>query len=259
MNKTVWMLWLQGWDKAPSISQTCVDSWKYYNPGWDVKLLDEQNVLEYLDIDEELPGLKTNNISLSNIIRISLIKKYGGVWADSTLFCNKSLDDWLPEGAFLFNRPSAQRMICDWFISGSGDSSIIDMWHNVTMQYWKWRIKETDQYEQHYGWSHMLFEKCYQGNELFKKTWDATQKIEASCTGIRGIGPHYFVPYNVFFKNKVSEEEIERIDSQVDPVYKLTYKIDTDWRNNGIHPGSQKIITPYFKKSSIDYLFNTIA
>lgn len=258
MNKTVWMLWLQGWDKSPSISRTCVESWKYYNPDWDIKLLDLESVGDYIDLEETLPNLNTNNISLSNIIRISLIKKYGGVWADSTLFCNRSLDEWLPEGTFLFNKPSPQRMMCDWFISGSGECPIIDIWYDATIQYWKWRISETDQFEQQYGWSHMLFQKCYEAVPVFRDTWDKVEKIEASCVSGRGLGPHYFVPYDYFFKNRVTNKEKDRISSQVDPVYKLTYKVDTDWRNNGIHPDDREILTTSKPNSSVDYLLNTI-
>ena len=57
MNKTVWMLWLQGWDKSPSISRTCVESWKYYNPDWDIKLLDLESVCDYIDLEDTLPNL----------------------------------------------------------------------------------------------------------------------------------------------------------------------------------------------------------
>ena len=104
----------------------------------------------------------------------------------------------------------------------------------------------------------MLFQKCYDASEAFKETWDNVEKIEASCASGRGVGPHYFVPYNYFFKNRVTNKEKDRIASKVDPVYKLTYKVDTNWRSNGIHPGEQKIITLAEPNSSVEYLLNTI-
>lgn len=259
MNKKIWMLWLQGWDNAPSLSKKCVESWRYYNPDWNVILLDSSNISEYLDLDKVFPRLNTNNISFSNIIRISLIKKFGGVWADSTLFCNKPLNDWLKvEDTFLFNKPSNTRMICDWFIKGTSSSKIILDWYKATENYWKWRIEKTDQYEQRYGWSHDLFKKCYNNSSEFKTIWDSTLKIEASTIGIRGKGPHLFVPYERYFNQLITIEDKNRIDSKLDPVYKLTYKVNTNWRSNGIHPGNEKIVTPYIIGSPIDYILNSI-
>ena len=261
MNKTIWMLWLQGWDNAPDICLKCVESWKYYNPDWKVVLLNASNYSNYIDLDKTLPGLNTNNISLSNVIRISLIKEYGGVWADSTLFCNKSLDKWLPEDSFLFSNPFPKRMICDWFIFGERSSKIITDWYNSTIQYWKWRIENTDQYEQVYGWSHELFKRCYLKSDSFRKTWNSKDHIEASTSGNRGLGPHYFTPYHKYFFSSLTEEEKNRIDSKVDPLYKLTYKVKTNWKNpnnRGIHPGNEKINVKYSDKSPINYLLNTI-
>jgi len=261
MNKTIWMLWLQGWDRAPTISDKCVESWKYHNPDWDIILLDENNYSNYIDLDKTLPGLNTNNISLSNIIRVSLIKEYGGVWADSTLFCNKSLDKWLPEDSFLFSNPSPTRMICSWFIFGERSSKIITDWYNSTVEYWKWRIENTDQYEQVYGWSHELFKKCYLKSDSFRKIWDSKDHIQASTSGNRGLGPHYFVPYEKYFFAPKNDEDVKRINSKVDPVYKLSYKVKTDWRNTnnrGIHPGNEKIKTPYISGGILDYLLETI-
>ena len=261
MNKKIWILWLQGWDKAPNISLRCVESWRHYNPEWEVVLLDSKNISQYLNLEEVLPGLDTNNISLSNIIRISLIQKYGGVWADSTLYCNRSLDEWLPSSAFLFHQPTPDRMISDWFIAGTPESPIIQTWYSATIQWWRLRIEHTNQYEQRYGWSHSLFGLCYNQNKLFKDTWDNTLKIGADCspTSPRGSGPHYFVPYHEYYFTPMSQAEKDIIDSKVDPVYKLSYKVNTDWRSpdsKGIHPGQEKIITPYVSGSCIDYLLN---
>ena len=34
--------------------------------------------------------------SLSDILRISLLHEFGGVWVDATVYCNRPIDEWLP-------------------------------------------------------------------------------------------------------------------------------------------------------------------
>ena len=67
---------------------------------WDVVELTEKNIEQYVTIEGLIPEYasnKINRIALSEIIRIELLKTYGGLWIDATTFCNKPLDRWLPE------------------------------------------------------------------------------------------------------------------------------------------------------------------
>lgn len=262
MKKVIWMLWNQGWDNAPDISHKCVNSWKYHNPDWDIILLDSNNLLDYIPLDSELPNLKTNNISLGDIVRLSLMKHHGGIWADSTVFCNKPLCDWLPEGTFLFSTPMVGRRVASWFMKSEENSYIMDKWHSVMIDYWKWRISKTDQYEQRYGWIFSLFDHCYDTDSRFAEIWDSTKKL--SCrhdTGGRGIGPHFFCPYEKYFYEELTDNIKSVIDLKIHPVYKLSYKTNTQWRNGecrGIHPSDEKININYLRGGSLDYLLNTV-
>jgi mannosyltransferase OCH1-like enzyme len=51
MIKTIFILWFQGFDNAPIIVKKCVDSWKHYNPDWNIILLDHTNLCKYIDLD----------------------------------------------------------------------------------------------------------------------------------------------------------------------------------------------------------------
>ena len=127
MNKTIWTCWFQGWDSAPDLCVRCLDSWKHYNPDWKIIELDENNYRDYADIDSVLPGVETNRTAFSDILRLFLLNEYGGVWADSTLFCNKPLDDWLSiEDTFVFTRDDIK--IASWFIGATDDSYVISKW-----------------------------------------------------------------------------------------------------------------------------------
>ena len=262
MNNTIWITWFQGWDNAPEISQKCLESWKHYNPDWNIIQLDSENYKDYCNIDKVLPGLRTNNISLSDILRLFLLKENGGVWVDSTLFCNKPLDLWIYDinDSFLFTRED--KMIATWFIATKSNSHIIDVWYNNMVNYWKYRISETDPFEQQYGWIHSLFRHSYSQDEKFRTIFDSWNKIDCLSDGSqRGRGPHFFAPYVKYFYNPISNEIKNRIDSKVDPVYKLSYKVNTDWRSSdarGIHPTNQKLKMNYPCNSELNYLLETI-
>ena len=41
-NKTIWILWLQGWENAPWLQQRVAESWIKNNPDWSIKLINEE-------------------------------------------------------------------------------------------------------------------------------------------------------------------------------------------------------------------------
>ena len=52
MDKNIFLLWLQGWDKAPWLQKKVLESWILNNEGWNIELLDIKNISDYVnDID----------------------------------------------------------------------------------------------------------------------------------------------------------------------------------------------------------------
>jgi hypothetical protein len=253
---------MQGWDRAPNISQICARSWVQNNPDWQIVLLDRHSILEWIEIGDVLPGLETNYISTSDIYRLLLLSKFGGVWADATLFCNRPLDDWLDTPFFVFDRPMQDRMIASWFIKADRDSFMVNRWLAETISYWKGRIRSTNQYDLDKGWIHRLFAKCYADDEDFRDAWDSVEKIsaEVGTKQARGKGPSYFTPYAKSFREELTEDIKQVIDSKIHPVYKLTYKVGPTWRNRTpgtYHPEDEILNIEFRAGGSIDYLLRT--
>lgn len=101
--KTIWMLWDTGFDNAPDAVKRSYDSWNEYNPEWAIKginLSEAELLTEVHKIGTEgyLSDAVWKSMSIqakSDYIRISLLHKYGGVWADTSLHCNQPVDDWI--------------------------------------------------------------------------------------------------------------------------------------------------------------------
>lgn len=95
----VWISWLQGYDSAPDIVKKCVKSIQN-STNHPVNLIDLKNIQTYLDLppyimEKYKKGIITN-AQFSDILRMSLLSEYGGLWIDATVF----IPDVIPEPVF---------------------------------------------------------------------------------------------------------------------------------------------------------------
>lgn len=221
MIKTIFILWFQGFDNAPEIVKRCLQSWIYYNPDWNIIKLDDSNLQKYIDIDE----FRNNEIGLwhlSDIIRVLLLEKYGGVWADATTFCNHSLTNWLEpfikNGYFAFSRPSNEFLFSSWFVYSEPQHYISHKIKESITKYFRVN-KKSDVYLI----LHQLINELYFNDSEFKQLCD---KVPYFSSGIssNGIGPLFLQAIDLF--NKLTPEIKALIDSKMIPLFKLTYKCD---------------------------------
>lgn len=137
----IWMYWEQGWSSAPVVVQQCAISWERLNPEYQLVRLDGQTVEDYLGPDQEAMILARRcPVQLrSDIIRLLFLSRFGGVWADATLFCSRPLRNWLPpfpdNGAFFFSSPGQDRLIASWFVTANARSEIISAHLNELTSY----------------------------------------------------------------------------------------------------------------------------
>lgn len=151
--KKLFMYWHQGWDEAPDVVKRCAETWQRHNPAWDIYLLDANSIANKINLPPAAKALNLPLPALSDVIRICLLKKYGGVWADATLWCVRPLDDWIDSvcagtGFFAYDKPGVDRPISSWFLAASRDCRIVDLWHSGVRHL----LAKTQAYAQHYRW-----------------------------------------------------------------------------------------------------------
>ncbi|MCA0029721.1 capsular polysaccharide synthesis protein [Mesorhizobium sp. B263B2A] len=219
--KTIWILWLQGIDSAPQIVKACVASWRRMNPNWTVQILARTNLVGFLpDVDDpnSVLSMSLSDATYSDILRIELLCRYGGVWVDATCYCLKPLDEWLydlmSEGFFAFERPAPTRMLSSWFLAAVQSSYLTHQWRRLVHQHWQNRADDPD-----YFWFHHLFGEAYQEDKKFRALWDRVPKISAE-------GAHIFAPYETRFLGAISDEDRDIVSLAKLPVLKLTHKVD---------------------------------
>lgn len=257
--KIIWFLWLQGLGKAPLVVKECYESWLKHNPDWQLILLDENNISNHIDLPDYSRKNNITKQAYSDILRINLLAKYGGVWADATCFCVKPLDEWLPEyittGFFAFERPGPDRMISSWFIASAKYNYITSTYKNKVNAYWDavpvltfiessgWRFLKRKLQRKGpqiwfsyfvytmlkvypYFWFHYLFEHIYLKDDQFKQLWDDTPKLSAD-------GPHQLQTIGLF--KLLDEAAKAEIGQRRSPVYKLTWKYElSDYKDGNV-------------------------
>jgi hypothetical protein len=176
--KTIWILWLQGWDDAPELIKEIKESWVRHNPGWNVELVSEANLSNYIDV--YLPP-DASSAAKSDIIRLNLLYAHGGVWADATLLCMSPLDVWVydalePEGFWMYH--NGEDRPCSWFIISMKSNYIITKWKEACDEYWRDK-KEAD----YYFWMDSLFMNILQSDEKFRSIWNNVPYLDCEAVG----------------------------------------------------------------------------
>ena len=143
LNKTIWMCWFQGEDhkSMPKLNRKCINRWKELNPTWQVNVLSDKTIVdyvpEYFDIVKN-SKFNRNYQAKSDLLRLLLLNKYGGVWVDVSVYPVQSLDDFISDilndvGFFTYRWPTrisaTQVETVSWFlVADSPNHYLIRTW-----------------------------------------------------------------------------------------------------------------------------------
>jgi hypothetical protein len=177
--KTIWLLWYQGWDHAPWLVQQVRKSWELHNPTWNIVLLDQSNLSQYID-----HAIINNNAKLpakSDLIRLNLLAEYGGVWADATMLCMVSLDRWIydalqPVGFWMYHGRDNGAGPASWFIISQRQSYIIQRWREAANKFW-----QKTRFFYDYAWMDALFKDLLDKDTRFREEWAKVPYIWADA------------------------------------------------------------------------------
>lgn len=88
IGNTIWVFWYQGMEQAPPLVRKCIDVISAAD-GFNVVIMDKDNLEEHFSFEGNIRSLfqsgKITVQTLSDIIRLQLISRHGGIWMDATL------------------------------------------------------------------------------------------------------------------------------------------------------------------------------
>lgn len=107
--KIIWTYWHS--KDLPIVVRECVGTWKKAMPGWDVRMVHEHNVGEFLIEGIDFPKQtwqEEKKQTQSDMIRFALVRKYGGMWLDATTILRRNVlaeqmdekDEWFACSSF---------------------------------------------------------------------------------------------------------------------------------------------------------------
>jgi mannosyltransferase OCH1-like enzyme len=142
MNKIIWSYWHQGLDKAPPVVKPCIQQWINLNQDWEFRFIDQYSMYDYIEplgIAKETLDQIPLAVS-SDLYKLQLLIKYGGVWVDATTFPLLPINDWLPNkmdaGYFFYYRPGRDRIISSWFIAAEKNNELLKKVYKNLKEYW---------------------------------------------------------------------------------------------------------------------------
>lgn len=217
----IWMLWLQGWDTAPAVVRAARASWELRNPGVEVRALSGD------DWRESVPAAEATRIAraplpvvLSDLLRLELLHRHGGVWADATTLCATPLAEWLPErlahGFVAFARPGPDRPLSNWFLAAPPGDPTVAALRERAIAHWQGRDDVDD-----YFWFHRCFAELLAEDARLAARWEAA----AHPSSAPAVHRFHFAPGDPRLAAPPRPEDLDALASgEHPPVFKLTHK-----------------------------------
>ena len=184
IKRTMFIFWHESVENTPIIVKKCLESWKYYNPTWDIVIMDMTSYSNYIDEKEVVQIKKMFRIEkiemtkFTDVLRLFLLHRNGGLWVDATCFCNCPLDDWLPNyiehGFFVFdNLTRLGKKTSNWFIYSEPNNYMIRMRKKGML---KVHTENPAKFHKTYFMMHDVFDELYDTNRIFSDIFDNVLK-----------------------------------------------------------------------------------
>lgn len=237
-NEKIWVFWWDGEKEAPEIVKACIKSIRRNTNGHEVILLDKDNYSNYIKMPEYILEIKDRGKMLlanfSDILRLSLLATYGGVWIDATVFISQPI----PERVFTDIFYTAKKVNfdllfysksrwCSYFLAGGRKFPFFAFARDCLLQYWKANSVLID---------YLLFDYvigiAYDNFAEIREVFDSVE----DNNNARGL-----------LMEKINEEYSEKLFRDLSE--KETFLSKLSWRY-----GNPRVLTTDGKKSNYGYL-----
>lgn len=214
----VWVCWFQGIENAPFLVQKCYDSVKKNLTDREIVLITSDNMEQYVQfpdyiIEKWKAGIITHT-HLTDLLRLELLIRYGGMWLDATVFCTEEEKNIPP---YFFNsdlffyqnlkpgRDGDAFYISSWLMSAKTNNMILMATRELCYEYWKTNNSMDDYFLLHAFFSIVL--------DYYPEEWNAVIPRDNATPHILLL--RLFDAYNEDLWNDIKNQT---------PFHKMTYK-----------------------------------
>lgn len=131
VNAPIWVFWWDGEENMPDVIKMCYQSKLRTSGSHPVILLTHENINNYIEFPEyvwnQFYNKKLRIQHLADMIRVQLIRRYGGLWLDASVYCAKDI----PEEIFELPLYSMRGEIDEKYVSkNQWTTFVIGGWKN---------------------------------------------------------------------------------------------------------------------------------
>lgn len=150
LSNKVWVCWFQGMDQAPELVKKCFESLQRNLTDREIILITSDNMCNYVQfpdfILDKWKNGKITHTHMTDLLRLELLVKYGGMWVDATVLCTSKREEipdyFFNSELFLYQilkpgRDGQAQPISSWLMSAKTNNKILMMARYLCYEYWK--------------------------------------------------------------------------------------------------------------------------
>lgn len=152
VRKTIWTCWFQGMENAPELVNICIQSIKKNCSDYEIVVITYKNMAKYVTFPDYIiqkwkKGIIKDAL-MSDLLRMELLIKYGGIWMDATVFMTGKIPEIIQGSEFFIYSHLDSNDITmnynNWFIKSNKNNEFLIRIRDFLYEYWKKekRVKE---------------------------------------------------------------------------------------------------------------------
>ncbi|MGH8869442.1 MAG: capsular polysaccharide synthesis protein [Actinomycetes bacterium] len=209
----IWVYWAQGMDAAPEVVRLCHDQLKRFHESDELVVLDDACERQLTRIPDEIRDKTGDNLTRhSDLVRLEVLSRYGGIWLDATCLVRTRVPAVMSNlgtaGFFAFTYRTGR--LSSWCLASRRRHDVVTMMREAEHVFWERNDKAIDYYDLHH-----MFEALCHLDPQFRAHWTGTPRLSVA-------------PPNAFRRAMWEPYEPRRFRQLLDSsfVHKLTYKYD---------------------------------
>lgn len=151
--RRVWQCWLQGMEQRPKLVRQCMESQRRGMPDCEFVEITEENCTQWIPLPQQIVEKWHKGIIpaalFSDILRMELLTRYGGVWMDASVLCTldepnnqahhrEKVEKILESEAFVMRyfRDGKVTGIGNWLMAGRAGNELTRRTRDRLVAYW---------------------------------------------------------------------------------------------------------------------------
>lgn len=143
----IWVCWFQGMGNAPELVKKCYQSVIENNPDKEVVVLTTDNINDYVTFPDYIMDKWKSGIiihtHMTDLLRLELLIKHGGLWLDATVLCTGQAPDYFFNSELFFyqclkpGRDGHASYISSWLMEAKTNNKVLMVTRDLCYEYWK--------------------------------------------------------------------------------------------------------------------------